>query len=328
MSVRTTFVANQNNIHSGPGFLFVNALRPLYGMRPLLDGGNPPSLLDPPAPPEWTAVTAYTARQTVFDSNNNVQICTTAGTSGAVAPAWNTSAGGTTVDGSTLIWTLAGPPWTWIANSPAVLDQQIRDPNGNIQQCVVGGTTGVAEPTWSTIYGGATQDGAAEWQNYGPTLAAGAAEGAIEFQAQAKLMAVEADQFTAPIGQRLTTEEAKLTATLRELQMTTVARALPNTAYSSGVDPNFPANSQNYEMVTFGGLLLVPMPCLVLASPRPNYANPCRYVTGTLYKAAAASNGSLPFSLKKITDYKVDWTGNAVTWRPAGDQIGQIYRQI
>jgi hypothetical protein len=328
MPIKTMFVANANNIHSGPGFLFLNALRPLYGMRPILDGNNPPALMDPATPGAWAASTAYTAGQTALDSNNNVQICSTAGTSGSAAPTWATGIGQTTADGATLVWTLAGPSWVWKASAATTLDQQIRDGNGNVQQCTIPGTTGAAQPEWSTVYGGITQDGTSEWQNYGPTLASGAGEGAIEFQAQAKLMAVEADQFTAPIGQRLTAEEAKLSATLRELQMTTVARAMPNTAYSSGNDPNFPASSQNYEMVTFGGLLLVPTPCLVLASPRPNYASPCRYVTGTLYKAAAATNGSLPFSLKKITDYKVDWTGNAITWRPAGDQIGQIYRQL
>lgn len=328
MGIKTTFVANQNNVHSGPGFLFLNALRPLFGLRPILDGNNPPSLLDPPTPAAWTATTAYASGQTVLDSNNNVQICTVAGTSGPTAPAWNTSVGQTTADGSTLVWMCAGPSWIWKATSATILDQQIRDSNGNIQQCTAAGTTGTAQPAWSTAYGAITQDGTAEWQNYGPTLASGAAEGAIEFQAQAKLMAVDADQFTAPLGQRLVGEDAKISATLRELQMTMVARALPNTAYSSGTDPNFPADSQNYEMVSFGGISLVPTPCLVLVSPRPNYAGPCRYVTGTLYKASVGSSGSLPFSLKKITDYKVDWTGNAIPWRPAGDQIGQICRQL
>jgi hypothetical protein len=328
MPVKTTFVANANNIHTGPGFLFLNALRPLYSLRPILDGNNPPSLLDPASPGNWAATTAYTAGQMVLDPNNNVQICTVAGTSGSTAPTWNTSVGGTTADGSTLIWTMAGPSWIWKVSSATVLDQQLRDSNNNIQQCVLAGTTGASAPTWSTVYGGITQDGTTEWQNYGPTLASGAAEGAIEFQAQAKLLAVDADQFTAPIGQRLVGEEAKLSGTLRELQMTMISRALPNTAFTSGSDASFPSGSQNYEEVTFGGLVLVPMPCLVLASPRPNYVNPYRYVAGCLYKAAAGSNGSLPFSLKKITDYKVDFIGNAITWRPAGDQIGQIYRQI
>lgn len=328
MPIKTTFGANQNNIHSGPGFLFLNALRPLYGMQPILDGNNPPSLVDPPTPAAWLATTPYTIGEMALDSNNNVQICTTAGTSGSSGPSWNTSVGGATADGSTLNWTLAGPSWVWKASAATTLDQQIRDANGNVQQCIVAGTSAASAPTWSTVYGGLSQDGTAQWQNYGPTLASGAGDGTMDFQAQSKLMAVDADQYTAPIGQRLVGEEAKLSATLRELQMTTVARSLPNAVYNSGSNPNFATNSQSYEEVTFGGLVVVPMPCLVLASPRPNFANPCKYVVGTLYKAAAGSNGQLPFSLKKITDFKVDWTGNAITWRPAGDQIGQIYRQL
>jgi hypothetical protein len=328
MPVKTTFVANQNNIHSGPGFLFLNALRPLFGMQPILDGNNPPSLEDPPTPVAWAATTAYTVGQSVLDANNNIQVCTVAGTSGSTAPTWATAVGSTTADSSPLVWTCAGPSWVWKASATTVLDQQIRDSNNNIQQCILAGTSAASAPTWSTLYGGITVDGTAQWQNYGPTLASGASEGTMDFQAQSKLLAVDADQFTAPIGQRLIGEEAKLSATLRELQMTTVSRALPNAAYSSGTNPNFASGTTSYEEVSFGGLVLVPLPCLVLASPRPNYANPYKYVVGTLYKAAAGSNGQLPFSLKKITDYKVDWTGNAITWRPAGDQIGQIYRQL
>jgi hypothetical protein len=328
MPLKTTFMANAQNIHSGSGFLFLNALRPLYGMQPILDGNNPPSLVDPPTPGTWTATTAYTVGEMVLDSNNNVQICTTAGNSGSTEPSsWATSVGATTTDG-TVTWTCAGPSWVWKASATTVLDQQLRDSNNNIQQCVLAGTSAASAPTWSQIYGGITVDGTAQWQCYGPTLASGASEGTMDFQAQSKLMAVDADQFTAPIGQRLIGEEAKLSATLRELQMTTMSRSLPNAVYTSGSNPNFASGTTSYEELSFGGLVMIPLPCLVLASPRPNYANPYKYVVGTLYKAAAGSNGQLPFSLKKITDYKADWTGNAITWRPAGDQIGQIMRQL
>jgi hypothetical protein len=334
MPLKTTFIANQQNIHSGSGFLFINALRPLYGMQPILDGNNPPSLEDPPTPSNWAATTAYALGTMVLDSNNNVEIVTTVagtGTSGSTAPTWPTTVGGTVLDGTSpnqITWTMAGPSWVWAASKATTLDQQIRDSNNNVQQCVLAGTSASSAPTWSTIYGGITVDGTAQWQCYGPTLASGASDGTMDFQAQAKLMAVDADQFTAPIGQRLVGEEAKLSATLRELQMTTMSRSLPNAVYTSGSNPNFASGTTSYEELSFGGLVMIPLPCLVLASPRPNYANPYKYVVGTLYKAAAGSNGQLPFSLKKITDYKADWTGNAITWRPAGDQLGQIYRQL
>lgn len=322
------FVANQLNIHSGPGFLFINALRPLYGIRPVQNGTNPPTLSDPPTPGTWTATTAYTVGQTILDSNNNVEICTTAGTSGGTEPAtWATAIGGTTTDGG-VTWTMAGGSWIWKATSSVSFDQQLRDSNGNIQQATIPGTTGSTTPTWSTLYGGITIDGSAQWQCYGPTLQSGAVEGALTFQAQGKILPVTADQYTAPIGARLTEETAKLSGTLRELQMTIVTRALPNTSYVSGTDPNLPAGAQLFDQVTFGGLLIIPLPCVVILSPRPTYANPYRYIGATLYKAVPESPGEIPFTLHKFSDYKVDWTGLSVPTRPAGDQIGQIYRQL
>ena len=216
----------------------------------------------------------------------------------------------------------------WAATTSAVLDQQLRDTNNNIQQCVVAGTTAGTVPTWSQVYGGITQDGSVEWQNYGPTLASGAAEGAMVYDAAGKLLAIDADQYTAPIGQRLIGETAKITGTLREINMQVITRTLPNATFASGTDSNLPVGAQVYEEVTFGGLVIVPLFCVVILSPRPNFVNPVRYISATLYKAAPAGAGSWPFSLKKVADYKVEWAGNAIPYRPSGDQIGKLERQI
>jgi hypothetical protein len=51
---------------------------------------------------EWTASIAYSLNQEVLDTNLNIQKVTTAGTSGASQPSWNTSSGGMTTDGSSL----------------------------------------------------------------------------------------------------------------------------------------------------------------------------------------------------------------------------------
>lgn len=327
MPLSVAFVVDQNKIHTGPGFLFLNALRPGYGLRPLNNGLNPPSLVDPPAPAAWLGTHAYTAGAVVLDTNNNVEQALTTGTSGGTAPTWPLIVGQTVVDGG-VTWSMAGPSWVWAATTATVLDQQVRDSNNNIQQVVVQGTTSGTTPTWSTVYGGITQDGTTEWQNYGPTLASGAAEGAMTFEAAGKLLEISADQYTAPIGQRLIGETAKVTGTLRELNMQVITRALPNANYATGSDPNLPAGAQTYEEVTFGGLVIVPLFCIVILSPRPNFVNPVRYASATLYKAAPAGTGSWPFSLKKISDYKVDWMGNAITSRPSGDQIGKLERQI
>jgi hypothetical protein len=61
----------------------------------------------------WVGSHSYLRNERILDSNHNVQIVTTAGPSGSSAPTWNLNAGGTTPDGSTLVWTNAGPNGTF-----------------------------------------------------------------------------------------------------------------------------------------------------------------------------------------------------------------------
>jgi hypothetical protein len=53
----------------------------------------------------WTANTTFGANDIVVDSNNNIQMTTAGGMSGAVEPTWQTELGQTTADG-TIVWTL------------------------------------------------------------------------------------------------------------------------------------------------------------------------------------------------------------------------------
>ena len=55
----------------------------------------------------WVAATPYVLGTVIVDSNYNLQEVTTAGTSGATVPSWNTTIGGTTTDG-TVTWTMRG----------------------------------------------------------------------------------------------------------------------------------------------------------------------------------------------------------------------------
>src|SRR5690348_16931215 len=325
MGLTVQFSTDRNKIHSGPGFPFINILRPNYLMHPLFTG-NPPLYADPAAPAAWAATTAYTVGQTILDTNNNVQICTTAGNSGATEPAtWSTIVGGTTTD-ATVTWTNTGPSWIWKASSAVVTDQQIRDTNNNIQVCVTPGTTAASAPTWSTVIGGNTVDGTAIWVCYGPTLASGAVTGDLVFDVATKMLEIDADQYTSPLDKRVTQETAKITGTLRQLELQHAALSIPNAVYSSGTDTNFPAGAQAYEEIGFGGVLSVLSPSVCIVSPRPGYSNPFHYVMGWLNRSTPAQGGSWPFSLRKVSDYKVDWEGMAVTWLPAGYQIGRLLR--
>lgn len=56
----------------------------------------------------WVASNAYVKPTVVTDTNNNLQLVTTAGTSGATVPSWNATFGGTTTD-SGVTWTNIGP---------------------------------------------------------------------------------------------------------------------------------------------------------------------------------------------------------------------------
>jgi hypothetical protein len=330
MGLQVNFVVNGRNVQQGPGFLFHNPLRPLFGMRALVDGSNPPNYKDPPTPGAWTQGTV-TVGTIILDSNNNVQVCTKGGTTGSTAPSpWNTAVGGTTSDGTggtAVTWTNAGPAWIWAASTAVIADQQIRDSNNNIQECIVAGTTGGTAPTWGTIIGSITQDGTSEWMCLGPTMAMGAMSGAVTFDVQSTIADIEADQFTLPIDAAVTADKGSITATLLEMSLAIVGRAFPTATYLSGTDPNLPSGAQAYEELLGGGRLLVPHPAIMVVSPQRQFSNPARCFIGLFFKSAAESNASLPFSLKKATEFKATWKPQAVLYRPAGYQGWQLYRE-
>ncbi len=327
MGFAVSYTVNGQNIHQGPGYPYLNALCPLPGMRALVDSGNPPSLVDPPAPGTWTATTAQTVGALIVDSNGNVQQVTTAGTTAASQPTWNTVIGGTTSDG-TVTWTNRGPAYVWKASAAVVVDQEIRDTNNNVQRVVTAGTTGAAAPTWSTTFGGTTLDGTAQWMNLGPTLSLGGLEGSIQVTLAGKFETIGVDQVTAAIDTALTSESATLEITLKELRLDLFSRSVPQAQYSSGVtDTNLPAGAQTVEEVTIGGLVTIPKFCIVVASPRRQFSNPAKNVVATFYKCAAQKDGALGFTRTKASEWKATWEGFAVPWRPVGDQMAKIYRQ-
>lgn len=106
----------------------------------------------------WSATHVEALDACIKDSNGNIQLATTAGTTGSTAPTWETTVGQTTTDGS-VTWTCLGAAGNWSANTPYVVNHCITDGNGNIEQVTTAGISGGVVPTFSSSAGGTTADG-------------------------------------------------------------------------------------------------------------------------------------------------------------------------
>jgi len=331
MALTVNYSINGNKIHRGPGYLYLNALCPLPGMRALVDGSIPPKLVDPPDPVAWTTARTDAVGDLMKQTaGNNIHECTTAGTGAASEPTWETAIGAVTSDGATVKWTNRGPAWIWKLSTAVVEDQEIRVATTfNIHRCIVPGTTAASEPAWSTLYGGITQDGTAQWMCLGPTAGVGATDGEIQVTLEGKFDEITADQIRTPLDQFLVSESAKIEATLKELNLEFFSRSVPNVAYASGItDTHLPAGAQSVEEITMGGMAVIPKMSLVIVSPKRLTSSPAKNIVACLYKASAQTGAGLGFTRTKETMWKAAWGGYAVTWRPTNDQVAAIYGQV
>jgi hypothetical protein len=149
----------------------------------------------------WAANTYYNPSLCIVDSNNNVQLLTTGGTTGSSVPTWNVTTGGTTADsagGGTAVWTNQGTSVRATTTAYAVgaiiavsysynvTTQVITGYNqggpiyGSVTttygpyyyffQCVTAGTSSAlanAQITWQTTN---VTDGTVVWNNIGPWI--------------------------------------------------------------------------------------------------------------------------------------------------------------
>ena len=114
----------------------------------------------------------YAQGQAVLDSNFQVQVVATAGTSGSAAPTWSTTLGGATTDG-TVQWFNQGGYNTslspWAANTSYAVGDEVIDAAGQVEQCTKAGISNGTAPSWTVGLGGKTAEtgNGARWTNVG-----------------------------------------------------------------------------------------------------------------------------------------------------------------
>jgi hypothetical protein len=145
----------------------------------------------------WQADTTYYVFQCILDSNGNIQIAESGGTSGGSAPVWNTTIGVTTTD-NTITWVCAGPGhviitgnvyygYSWVStdgsvttSSPVVslnINSAVLGPAGNPIATVSGSFPADQQVTqawvWRSVQGGSAAELFFDSAQYNPTPGAG-----------------------------------------------------------------------------------------------------------------------------------------------------------
>ena len=159
----------------------------------------------------------------------------------------------------------------------------------------------------------------------GTPVFAGATEGAATVILAPKLEPIAADQVAGPIDVVMTGEAASVEVTMKESDLAKLKNFIVHGSFASGTDTGLPAGSQDYEEISFGGLMAIPKTSVAVISPRRD--STAKFVVSQLYQAYQAEAIQLPFQRGKETAYKVKFEGLADPARPAGDQVGKIYRQ-
>jgi hypothetical protein len=341
---QVTFSINETQVHKGTAYAFANVLRPPPYLNVVNNGYNPPTISDRSlgtwvaSKGTWVTATAYPVGTVIVDENGNAEIVTAivgTGTSGGAEPTWPTIPGQTAVDNTganQITWQMLGRVGTahttgtsgnWVPSFAYVQDDQIRDANGNVQWCIIGGTSYTGAPTWLTTQNGITVESTGvTWMNLGPTVGLGGSEGNFTFDAECKEVEVQPDQVTLPLVSLMTGESGGLGGEFMQLDPKLMVYTMPHAQVTSGLtDLAQPATAQNFTALTMGGLVTIPHYCMAVLSPRPLFIGPgtTRFYTGIIQKAAAA--GSKPgtgFTRTKISTWKGEWKAHAIGSWPNG----------
>ena len=114
----------------------------------------------------WKPNATIALNQKVIGSDNNLYQCTANGISGLTEPAWNDAIDGLTNDGP-VVWKHMGTSSAaqWKADTVFAIDKVVIGSNKHLYQCVVSGTSGSNQPTWSTSLDSLTSDGPIMWRH-------------------------------------------------------------------------------------------------------------------------------------------------------------------
>jgi hypothetical protein len=217
---------------------------------------------------------------------------------------------------------------SWAATTAYALSQMIKDANNNTELCLAAGTSGSTAPSWPSAPGPALSDGGAAWLFVGPYGAyfAGATEGAITSTMTPKYQEIAADQVASPVDVVMTSDAYEIDVTIKQSNLANLISFFPPGTFSTGTDANQPAGAQAYEQITFGGIIPVPKFGVAVISPRRDATG--KFVVSHLYQAYQAEAVKLPFQRGKETTFGVKFKGIADSTRPAGDQVGMVWRQV
>ena len=204
-------------------------------------------------------------------------------------------------------------------------DQRLEQQHGIVPGA---GTSGSTAPAWLTAPGPPITDGTAAWLFVGAygAYCAGATEGAITSTLTPKYEEIGADQVSSPIDVVMTADAYEIDVTIKQSNLANLTNFFPPGTFSTGTDTNQPSGAQSYEQITFGGIVPVPKIGVAVISPRRDVTG--KFVVSHLYQAYQAEAIKLPFQRGKETTYAVKFKGIADSSRPAGDQVGMVWRQV
>jgi hypothetical protein len=160
----------------------------------------------------------------------------------------------------------------------------------------------------------------------GSALFASATEGATVLSMTPKLEPQGADQVSSPIGVVATGDAYEIDMEVKQSDLNLLRNYFPLGTFAAGTDAGLPAGFQQYEEISFGGIIPIPQTCIAVISQRKDNAN--KFVVSVLYNAYQAEAIKLPFERGKLTMYKVKFMGLSDASRPNTDQVGKIYRQL